>query len=144
MTKKLIDTSVLVHAFDNSDQEKHFKAKEAVKKLSDDGNGILSVQNLTEFSRALSEKAKYKIPYDVVRSYVLPLGVLFPTINYDQKTIAEALYIASNYNIHFFDALLAATMEANFISEIVTENEKDFSKIPWLKVINPFKQQQLE
>ncbi len=34
---------------------------------------------------------------------------------------------------------LTILMRKNNIYTIITENEKDFKKIPWLKVINPFK-----
>ena len=138
MTKKLIDSNVLIHAYDNSDMQSHQTAKEIVKQLEESGEGVLSAQNLAEFSRMLSEKAKPRVPYGKVRTYVLQLETLFEVIKYDSKTVAEALNIAETHGLHFFDSLLVATMEKNFISEIVTRNQKDFSKIPWLKVINPF------
>jgi predicted nucleic acid-binding protein len=40
--------------------------------------------------------------------------------------------------MHLWDAAIAATMKENDIFEIVTENVKDFKKIPQLKVSNPF------
>jgi predicted nucleic acid-binding protein len=41
------------------------------------------------------------------------------------------------YEVHYWDALIAATMRENNIFCIYTENG-DFKSIPWLKVINPF------
>lgn len=138
MTKKLIDTTVLVYAYDNSDSRKHEVAKGLLKNLQANGEGVLSIQNLVEFSRVLSEKSKPPVPHSKVRSYVLQLKALFEIIHYDETVVAEALHISPSYSIHFFDALLAATMEMNFITEIITENESDFKKIPNIKVINPF------
>jgi predicted nucleic acid-binding protein len=43
------------------------------------------------------------------------------------------------YKIPFWDALIVATMEENSIDTIITENEKDFKKVKWIKTINPFK-----
>ena len=138
MTKKLIDSTILVYAYDNSDPKKHEIAKEVVKKLEENGDGVLSIQNLAEFSRALTEKAKPPRPYHEVRRYILQLESVYTIITYGSNTVAEALHIASNYNLHFYDALIAATMEEGFISEIVTENTKDFRKVPNIVITNPF------
>lgn len=139
MSKKLIDSNIIVYAYDNSDPGKHLIAKEIVTELEENNEGVLSVQNLAEFAKALSEKAEPPRPYQEVRTYVLQLENVYRVVGYHPDTVAEALHIASNYGVHFYDALLAATMEENFISEIITEDEKDFGRIPWLKVINPFK-----
>ena len=60
-------------------------------------------------------------------------------IYYNAQTIMEALHISKEYETSFFDSLIAATMQENGIDNIITENENDFSKIPWLTVSNPFK-----
>lgn len=138
MTKKLIDSNILVYAIDTSNQRKHATANKLIFDLIEAGSSVLSTQNLAEFSRAL-ERAKPPVLYNQISLYVSQLTKTFQIINYTQKTVIQALQIASNYRIHFFDALLAATMEENSITEIVTENEKDFSKIPWLSVHNPFR-----
>ncbi|MBI2148587.1 PIN domain-containing protein [Candidatus Woesearchaeota archaeon] len=139
MTKKLIDTNILIYAYDNSDLKKHNISKQIIKEATEKNEAILSIQNLVEFSRVLSEKAKIPVPYNEVRRIITNLELLFEIIQYNTKTIAEALDISSHYKLHFFDALITATMEENFISEIITENEKDFEKISNIKVINPFK-----
>lgn len=139
MTKKLIDTNILIYAYDNSDPIKHEIAKKVLKELDENGEGLISAQNLAEFSRVLCEKAIPSISYNQVRIYVLQLKSLYQIIAYNEQEVVEALHLASNYGLHFFDSLLAATMESNFVNEIVTENERDFSKLHGLKVTNPFK-----
>ena len=136
MTKILIDSNILVYAVDVSELEKHGSSNKLLLDLAETGNAVLSSQNLAEFSRAL-EKSK-AVSYDQIKLFVSYLASVFQTVNYNSDSVLKALDISSQYSIHFFDALLAATMEENFISEIITENEKDFKKIPWLKVTNPF------
>jgi predicted nucleic acid-binding protein len=46
--------------------------------------------------------------------------------------------ISKQHKIHFFDSLLAATMQENGISKILTENVKDFNKIAGIEAENPF------
>lgn len=60
-------------------------------------------------------------------------------LGYSGSTVIGALSISKEHGLHFFDALLAATMQENGIKEIVTENEKDFSKVKWMKAVHPFK-----
>ncbi len=55
------------------------------------------------------------------------------------STVTEAIKICGERRLHYWDALLAATMKENGIFIIYTENEKDFKKISWLEVINPIK-----
>ena len=54
MTERcLVDTNVLVYAFDESDA-KHAIAETILKDLVNSGRGVVSVQNLTEFSRVMT------------------------------------------------------------------------------------------
>lgn len=63
----------------------------------------------------------------------------FLNLRNDEKTVVEAINNQAIYGIPFWDALIVAAMEQNSLDTIITENEKDFKKISWLKVINPFK-----
>ena len=44
---------------------------------------------------------------------------------------------AGNINISFWDLLIAETMKDARVSVLLTENIRDFSKVPWIKAINP-------
>ncbi len=137
MIKKLIDSNILVYAFDESDLNKHKISTELIENSIGEGNCFLSIQNLAEFSRAL-EKSKSPAGYGKTSLFVSNMARVFEIVGYTSKTIIQALEISSNHKLRFFDALLAATMEENSIAQIVTENSKDSSKIPWLEVVNPF------
>jgi predicted nucleic acid-binding protein len=58
-------------------------------------------------------------------------------IRYDPGTIQEAVGIRKKYSLHFWDALLAATMKQHHIGTMYTENAH-FSRVPWITVIDPF------
>lgn len=137
--KKLIDTSVLVYAYERTDREKHAIAAALLARLQEEGESILSIQNLAEFGRVVSEKLPSPLPCAEARLCVGQLSGMFTVITYKGETVLDALSLSSAHNVHFFDALLAATMKENYISEIITENEKDFARIPGIKAVNPFK-----
>jgi predicted nucleic acid-binding protein len=138
MTKKLIDSNILIYSYDSTDEEKHNISKKAISEILLKDQGILSVQNLAEFSRAITEKAKKPITKSQAREIILEFEDAIDVVSYNAHTIADALLLSSKYNLHFYDSLLVATMELHHIDEIITE-DGGFSKIPWLKVINPFK-----
>lgn len=137
--RRLIDTSVLVYAYDVSDLKKHEAASVLLASLQGDGDCAISVQNLAEFCRVMTEKLPSPLLHAQVRSYVLELSGLFTLLVYTDKTVLEALSISAAYGVHFFDALLAATMKEHYISEVITEDEKDFAKVPGIKAVNPFR-----
>ena len=137
--KALIDTNVLVYAYSPL-SNKHAAATKTLRQAIESGRATISVQNLVEFSRVMSEKLPEKTPLDKVRIHVMALSEAMSVFAYHADAVARALQLSGQYHLHFFDALLAATMEVNRVFAIVTENDRDFRKIPWLKVVNPFSQ----
>lgn len=135
MTKTLVDSNILIYAHQKNEKEKHSVCSAIVNSLIDKDDVVLSIQNLVEFSRILGEKAS--IDKELVRQYVFDLSETSRVISYNEQTIMYALMLSKQHRIHFFDALLAATMQENGISKILTENTKDFKKIKWLDVENP-------
>lgn len=139
MIKVLVDTNVLVYSHQKEAGKKHEICAAIVNGLIDRDEIVISVQNLVEFSRVLSEKASPPLDKELIRQYVFDFSQTAPVIYYNDHTIMDALSLSKQYGIHFFDALLVATMQENGISKILTENSDDFKKIPGLEVENPFK-----
>ncbi|HIH20375.1 TPA: PIN domain-containing protein [Candidatus Micrarchaeota archaeon] len=136
--KLLIDTNVLVYAHDR-DSSRYVQASEILKTALASRQAVLSAQNLTEFCRVILEKTSPRAEYETARKFARDLSNSAEIITYNGNTIDRAVEISEKHKLHFFDSLLAATMAQENISTIVTENDRDFRKIPWLKVINPFK-----
>lgn len=139
MTEILIDTNVLVYSFHKNEAVKHTIAVRILSHLMNNKQAVVSIQNIVEFSRVLTEKVTPPLDSDCIRQTIDGLTHSMRILRYTPQTIMKALIIIKKYKIHFFDALLIATMEEHFITEIITENEKDFQKYPGIKVTNPFK-----
>ncbi len=141
MTEKssqLIDSNILIYFLDTFDQEKHDIAYSLIHSKFEEGAGVVSVQNLAEFYSNVTEKIAIPISHEVARDSLNEMTDSFNIISYTPETIARASFIQSAHRVHFWDALLAATMQENHISIIYTEDTKDFEKIPGIKAINPF------
>ncbi len=135
--KMLIDTNILVYTKDKEDRKRQETAINIINECIENRNGILSLQNLVEFSNVLQNKTE--LPSHEINEVIRDLSIDLEVIYYNNNTIIKANEYCERFRIDFFDALLAATMEENNINAIVTENTNHFSPIPWLKVINPFK-----
>ena len=140
MTKTLVDTNILVYSVQADEGGKHDAASKAISELMDRGEMAVSVQNLVEFSRILLEKASPNVDHETVKQYVFGFMKFSAVISYSSQSVSSAISLSRQHKIHFFDALLAATMEENRITKILTEDVQDFSKVPWLEVKSPFKQ----
>ena len=138
---QLLDSNILVYAYDSSEKEKHIIAKNLLsdcwkrKKIY-----FLSIQNLSELFFVTTNKIVNPIKPDEMKRNIQDI-IFFSNFNIlkvDENSILSAMNISSEYSISYWDALIASVMKENNIYEIITENEKDFKKIKWLKVINPF------
>ena len=139
----LIDTTLIVYAYDKSEPKKRRIAKYIVE---DTFKGrrrfFVSNQILGELYTVLTSKIENPIPKE--KANVIVSGIIesedWVKISYTEKTIKRAMKTSEEFKIHFWDALISETMLESSIFTIYTENEKDFSKIPNMKVINPFKE----
>lgn len=133
----LVDSNILIYAYDIDEAVKQEKAKEFIKNNLIGENFVLSTQILAEFYLNVTEKIQKPIPAWQAREIILNFSIAVKVINYSAETILKASEIMAMHKIHFWDALIAATMKENQIETIFTENTKDFKKIPEITAINP-------
>jgi predicted nucleic acid-binding protein len=136
----LVDSNLLSYVFDESEPEKKKICKDII---ADCWKGkrkyAVSVQNLSEFYVVVTKKIQHPIPEKAAKRFIELIidfqGWLVLGIN--GRTIVSAIDICNKYDIHYWDALLAATMRENKVFCIYTE-DNNFDNVPWLKVVNPF------
>ena len=136
----LIDTNILVYAFDADSGRKNITAKELIgRSWRGKERYAVSTQNLAEFSVVVREKVAHPVPSDDVRQFLslVMRSREWQVLGYTAKTIIRAHEIRDEYKLHFWDALLAATMEENTVRTIITE-DAHFRNVPWITVQNPF------
>ena len=140
MKDKLIDTNILVYAYDASEGNKHKASRKLLKTVWEEGGGIVCLQNLMEFFVVIARKVENPIDADEAKTIVEDFlkSEKWEIIDRDEDTFLKAIDIVSKYEIHIWDALIATCMRENEVTEIVTENKNDFKKIPGIKVTVPF------
>jgi len=138
MTKTLVDSNILIYFSQQEEVEKHLICAKRIKELTENGELCLSVQNLAEFSRVITEKSENKRSAEEANEYIEKFSKFAQVFTYSSSTIILANKIAKENKIHFFDALLIATMKENSVGLILTENTGDFKKIEGITAVNPF------
>jgi predicted nucleic acid-binding protein len=138
---KLLDTNVLVYAFDKSETQKHEKAKKIIEAcLAQKERFYISTQNISEFYHVITRYVEKPVSKPEARrlceKFIFFSG--FVKISPTTHALLEAMEINAETGVGYWDALIAATMIENGITSIITENGKDFRKILGLVVSNPF------
>jgi len=139
-TPSLIDTNILVYAFDTDSGRKHSVARELISRSwRGTEQYAVSSQNLAEFSVVVREKVAHPVPPDDVRQFLslIMRSRAWQVLDYHTETIIRAHEIRDDHHLHFWDALLVATMEKHSVRTILTE-DGHFRKVPWITVQDPF------
>ena len=131
-------TNILIYAYDLIEPRKRMLCKQIVKDVfSGKEVGAVSGQILVELYNSLT--LKLAVPAGsaskIVESFILSNNWL--KINYNENTIRAAIRSSLAFKSPFLDTLIAETMKEHALNTIITENEKDFIKIPGMKVVNP-------
>lgn len=136
------DTTVLVYAHDESEPKKRQVCKRLVEEVfKGERCGVISNQVAAELFSVLTKKMRRPLSKDMAEKIVEDFigSENWVKINYDERTVKNAMFTSRDHNTSFWDALIAETMKENGINKIYTENDEDFKKIPGIKVINPLR-----
>jgi len=139
-TPPLVDTNILVYLFDLDRPEKRECAKTLIEECFSGRRPLsVSVQNLAEFSVVVTENVEYPLPGETVSRFVHDICNFsgWNVIGYDGCCISDAVGLGAIHHLHFWDALLLATMKRHGITTIYSEDEH-FSKVAGIRAVNPF------
>src|SRR3989338_8057631 len=89
----LIDSNILIYAYDASETEKHAVAAEFVSEKVLSGSAIFSVQVFSEFTSAATEKLENALSAETAKQILLDLSKTSKVLSHSEKTIVEALNI---------------------------------------------------
>ncbi len=139
---KLIDSNIIVYAFDKSEKDKHENARVLLYSCLDKKERFfISFQNISEFYSAVTTKIEKPLQLEEARR-ICKLIIEFAgfiKIAPSTNAMINAMELNEKSKIPYWDALIVSTMLENNVLTIYTENVKHFERVPALKVINPFK-----
>lgn len=134
----LVDTNVLVYAYDRAERERQRVALAALDRLYKAGRGAFSTQVLGEFYSVVTRKLNEPLPPSEARAHIENYLASWPVLPLTPLVIYEALRGATEHQLSYFDAQLWAVARLNQLTTILSEDFSDGSIVDGVQFLNPF------
>ena len=134
----LIDTNVLVYAYDASEHLKQERARQLLARLEATRTGRLSTQILGEFYNTLTKKLRPTIPAADAEERVQYYVAHWPILSLTAEVVLGAIRVVRHRQLSYWDALILSTAVVNGIETVLTEDLQDGQVIEGVRIVNPF------
>jgi predicted nucleic acid-binding protein len=134
----LVDTNVLVYAYDRAEARKQKQALETLRRLAVGGRGRLSAQILGEFFRAVTQKIPSPLSPGDAHGQIATLIRAFPALPITPLIVLEAARGVRDHRLNYWDAQVWATARLNQIPLVLSEDFKDGLVLDGVRFVNPF------
>jgi predicted nucleic acid-binding protein len=135
-----VDTNVLVYAFEKIESPKQVVAKTLLKDLMANDLFCVSTQVMQELFVTLTRKVKARCTSQEA-SAVLEELAAWPVISIDYSSILEAIGLAEEAKLSFWDALVVVAAARSGAGVLYTEDLNDGQEILGVRIRNPFASQ---
>ena len=107
---RLLDTNILVYAYDASEKRRREIAKGLVHDVWSAGGGVVTLQNLSEFFFAVTRKVQKPVPIVDAKTIVCDIlrSSRWVVIDRNAATVVKAMDIVETTRAPFWDALIGA------------------------------------
>jgi predicted nucleic acid-binding protein len=138
MIARLVDSNILIYAYlAEATDARAGLSKTVLVDVARDGGGVLSVQNLTEFSSVCIRK--HHTPVSEIKTHLQELFSMFRIVAPSANSVELALSGVEKYQLSFWDAMLWAVAKENGVIEILTEDFQDGQTVDGILYRNPLK-----
>lgn len=134
----LVDTNVLVYAYDRSEPAKQAQALHVLSDLQANRAGLLSVQVLIEFYNAVTRRISQPLTPQQADERIRNLAVAWPVLDITPLIALEAVRGALQHQMPIWDAQVWATARLNQIPAIFSEDFSDGALTEGIRMVNPF------
>lgn len=131
------DTNLFVYAYDADEPVKRARAQEVIGSL-EPGSLVVSTQVLGEFYTAVTRKLARPLPAAEAAEAVDSLSRL-PTVHVDAQMVRDAVRLAQERRLSYWDALLVVAASVAGCDRILTEDLDDGAVLAGVRVENPFR-----
>ncbi len=138
MATVLIDTNVLVYAYDRGEHVKQNQAILVLEHLQAASAARISVQSLAEFFRATTRGNIPILTIEQAREQVQELARSLPVLNLTPQIVMEATRGVRDLQFPYWDAQIWATAKLNQIPVVFSEDFASGSNREGVGFVNPF------
>ena len=138
MATILVDTNILVYAYDRNEFEKQGQAIETLNRLQITGSGRLSTQCLAEFFNAVTRGPAPMLSVEDAAQQVEWLARAWPVFDVTPPIVLEGIRGVREHQFNFWDAQVWATARLNQIPVVFSEDFNTGTLIEGVRFVNPF------
>jgi len=135
--RMLVDTNILVYAYDVDAGSKQVKAAEVLDKLWVQGNGVLATQVLAEFFITITRKVKQPLALPDARQIVEDYCNGWAILNTTPDFVIKAIAGVERYKLSFWDAMIWAAAALNEVPTIYSEDMQHGQILEGVRIENP-------
>ena len=133
----LVDTNVLVYAYDPSDPAKYQRAIAVVDELSAHGTGALSAQVLGEFFVTVTRKIPLPLTLAEAETTLTNYARTWTIYPLTDMVVLEAVRGVQRHQMSYWDSLIWATAKLNGIANVLSEDFRDGALVEGVRFLNP-------
>jgi predicted nucleic acid-binding protein len=134
----LVDSNVLVYAYDRSEPAKQRAAASLLDRLFDSRTGILTAQVVAEFFVIVTRKITAPLDPTTAAERVHNFVRSWPVLDVTPLVVLEATRGTAVHNLHYWDAQLWAAARLNQIDLILTEDLPSAQILEGVRFLDPF------
>ncbi len=137
--RALVDTNVVVYAYDLDDPRKHSIARQLMETLSNQQGLVLSAQVLNEFcSVMMSPKRKVALQPNEIAAILRELAATGEVVPVIPALTFRSLEAMPRHGFSFWDALIWSAAVENGVAIVYTEDFQDGREVDGVRFVNPF------
>ncbi len=137
MDKVLLDTNILIYAYDQNTPSKQHRAIEVLNRVRDARAGFISAQVLSEFYNVSTRKLKPPLTSTQAVAQLQILAMQWPVLPITGSIVLTAARGAQVYQLHFWDAQIWAIARLHGIPLIFSEDFNSGAVIEGVRFVNP-------
>ncbi len=136
--KIMLDTNVLVYAYDRSEERKQNIAFRLLERLVATGTGVISTQLLAEFFVTVTRKIPLPLTLEQTSERISHFCRLWPVLGVNEMVILEAIRGVREHRFSYWDAQIWATARLNQIEIVLSEDFSCDSSVEGVRFLDPF------
>lgn len=138
MNSILMDTNLLLYAYDTADVPRSELALSVLKHLHETQTGRLSVQCLAEFFGVSTRRLKPPLEPDQALEQIDLWADAYPVLDLTVAVVREAGRGVRDHQLAYYDAQMWATAKLNQIQIVFTEDIPSAILLEGVRYVNPF------
>ncbi len=138
MAAVLVDTNLLVYAYDRGEPAKQQQAIELLDALQATGDGRLTAQVLGEFFRATTKLPASMLTLEQAQQQIDNFVLAWPILDTTSMVVQEAVRGVRVHRLSYYDAQIWAAARLNQIPVVFSEDFIDGRTVEGVRFANPF------